>query len=85
MSIRCLDDLRSVHMGGMCVCVDYCSITPGMKCILMIVWEEIVHRYVVPISLKEALSVLEQGGPYVSHVLERKPLSHISRIGIIRI
>ena len=48
----------------------------------MIVWEEIVNRYVMSIFGKEALSVSEKGTP-VGHVLEGKSLA--SRIGTIRI
>ena len=40
----------------------------------MIVWEEIVNRYVMSIFGKEALSVFEKGTP-VSHILEGKSLA----------
>ena len=42
----------------------------------MIVWEEVVNRYVMSIFGKEALSVFERRTP-VSHVLEGKSLAYI--------
>ena len=47
----------------------------------MIVWEEIVNRYVVSIFLEEALSVFEKGGPSQS-CFGKGNRSHVSRIGI---
>ena len=47
----------------------------------MIVWEEIVNRYVMSIFLEEALSVFGKGGPGQSCFGEGNR-SHVSRIGI---